>query len=399
MKEYVSLEEAISISVGNITQLDGEYIHIDEACLRVAADNIASPIEVPAFDRSAMDGFTIDQSDLEKLQADTPVILKIAAIIKAGSIEKNYSKPSETYKIMTGALLPPGAAAVVKQEDVMINENFIIVQNPIRQGENIQRAGHEVRAGDILVTKGQILKAELLERAAAGGVERLPVCRIPRVYVINTGSELRLPGLPLDKGQIYGSNRYLIAGKIIGNGAIPVLTAAITEDNLTAIVNEIEKASSVSNMAIISGGTGNGLYDLVYQAFQQLNAKILFRGINIIPGKGTSAAIVNDKLIFSLSGSPYAAAMLFEALIRPALDKLKGDLFSNHPWFNIKLTSPMSEVKPMRSLHRGEMVIEEKGIYAKPVSRKDNKHYDFPIILDIPAGLGQKGDMVKAKLY
>jgi molybdenum cofactor synthesis domain-containing protein len=400
MVTYVSLEEAISLSCDNITSLDSEYINIEDACLRVAADNIISPINVPDFNRSAMDGYTLAQADLEKLKNGNTVSLKISGTIKAGSIERRLNQPGETYKIMTGALLPEGSRAVIKQEDVKVDNDYIIVASVMEQGDNIQKAGHDVRAGDMVIRKGQIIKAELLERAAACGIHRVKVYRIPRVYIINTGSELRWPGSALEKGQIYGSNRYLLTGKIISSGAIPVLAASIIEDDLKLIVSEMEKAVAASDMIIISGGTGNGLYDLVFQAFEQSNSRILFRGINIIPGKGTSAAIINGKALFNLSGSPFAAAILFETLIRPALNKLKGDLFSNHPWFNVELGSSMQVIKSGRSLHRGEMIINENGyIYAKPVSRKDYSHHNFPVILDIPAGKGYKGDMVKARFY
>ena len=129
--------------------------------------------------------------------------LKVASIIGAGSIENRPIRPGETCRIMTGAWLPEGSVAVIKQEDVEItNENYRIVSVRPRLGENIRRSGHELRAGDRVAAKGQVLKAEILERIAACGIERVPVCKVPRVYIIDTGNELLLPGSPSNRMHI-----------------------------------------------------------------------------------------------------------------------------------------------------------------------------------------------------
>lgn len=399
MTVYKSLEEAISISCENIQALDSEHLHINDTFMRVAAENIVSCIDVPNFDRSSMDGYAIAQADMEILKTGNPLSLQVTATIKAGSIESKQIRAGETYRIMTGALLPEGCAAVIRQEDVQIEGNYIIACGSRKPGENIRRAGHELRAGDKVAAKGQVLTAEILERVAACGIEKILVHKIPRIYIIETGSELLLPGSPIKAGQIYDSNRSLISGKIASTGAIPLLVDSIIEDDLPAIMNEIEKAAQVSDMVIISGGAGNGVYDLVYKAFEHLKARPLFRGINIIPGKGSSAALFKGKLLYNLSGNPSAAGLLFEALIKPALLKLKGDLFSTQEWFDIQLGSPIKSIKLGRSLCRGEMIIKQGYVYAHPLSKKDNRTINIPLILDLQAGQGAIGDTVRAKLY
>ena len=399
MAVYNSLEEAVSISCENVQALECECLHIDDAFMRVAADNITSCIDVPGFDRSSMDGYAISRADMEKMITGSPLPLQVNAIIKAGSLETKQIGTGETYRVMTGALLPEGSAAVIKQEDVKTDGNVIVACAILKQGDNIQRAGHELRAGDKVASKGQVLNTEILERIAACGIGRILVHKIPRIYVINTGSELLLPGSPIKTGQIYVSNRSLMYGKIAGTGALPLLADSIIEDDLQAIVKEIEKAVLVSNMVIISGGTGKGVYDLVYNAFKYLNARIIFRGININPGKGTSAALFNGKLLYNLSGNPYTAGLLFEALIKPALLRLKGDLFSAREWFDIQLGSSTKHIKRGRSLCRGEMIIKEGCVYAQPLSRENNNIRSISLILDLQAGQGVIGDTVRAKLY
>ncbi|MEN6389213.1 MAG: molybdopterin molybdotransferase MoeA [Syntrophomonas sp.] len=397
--EPVSLDKAVSVSCSSVHALDTEWLHIYDAYMRVAADNIASFIDIPNFDRSAMDGYAIGKTDLERLQAGRPLRLRVVSIVGAGSsIETRPIRPGETCRIMTGALLPEGSVAVIKQEDVEVVENYIIVSRKARRGENIRRAGHELRAGDRVAAKGQVLKAEILERIAACGIEKVPVYKTPCVFIIDTGNELLLPGSPIKTGCIYCSNRSLIACKVTSSGAVPLLSPSIVNDDLQTIVTAVKKAVQVSDMVIVSGGTGNGLFDLVHNAFEYLNAQLLFKGINVFPGKSTSAALLNGKLIFNLSGSPSAAGILFEALVKPALLKLKGESFYQGDWFNIELGSPIERLKPGRSLHRGEMVISEGQVYALPVSRKVINTGHIPLLLDIQNGPGEEGVMVKAKL-
>jgi molybdopterin molybdotransferase len=147
--------------------------------MRVAAEDIASPINVPNFDRSSIDGYAISEGDLGKLRTGEPLTLKVIATIQAGSIESKQIRAGETHRIMTGALLPEGCAAVIKQEDVRISGNLIVACGSLKQGENIQRAGHELTAGERVAPKGLVLNAEILERIAACGIENILVHQIP----------------------------------------------------------------------------------------------------------------------------------------------------------------------------------------------------------------------------
>jgi molybdopterin molybdotransferase len=276
-------------------------------------------------------------------------------------------------------------------------QRYQVSVTSVQGDENIRKAGHELKAGTRVASKGQILKAETLERIAACGIERVPVYKVPRVYIIETGNELLLPGSPIKKGCIYCSNRSLLACKITSSGAQPLLSPSIINDDLQSIVAAVNKASQISDMVIISGGTGNGVFDLVQNAFQYLNAQTLFQGIKIFPGKNTSAALLNGKLIFNLSGNPSAAGLLFEAVVKPALLKLKGELSYKGDWFDIELAKPIERLKPGRSLHRGEMIIKQGRAYALPVSRKVINKGNIPLLLDVQKR-SEDEVLVKAKL-
>lgn len=395
----ISLEDAVALSLDNTRAMGTEYRRLSDSLRGVIADNVISPIDIPGFDRSAMDGYVISRADLERLKNEIPLTLTVTDTIQAGSTVNRELKTGETFRIMTGAWLPEGSAAVIKQEDVLAEEKRIVIDRSLKPGENIRSAGHELKAGGIAAVKGQVLMAETLERIAACGLDEILVHKQPQISVIDTGNELRLPGSPLRRGQIFGSNRYLLAGKIAAAGAVPLLADSIIKDELPSIVRSIKEAALTADMIIISGGTGDGDFDLVYKALEQLEGKTLFKGINIIPGQGTSATLFQGKLVFNLSGNPHAAGLLFEALIMPALQKLKGNLFSDQKWFDLQLGSPIKKIKAGRSLHRGEMVIQDGSVYAQPLGKESNPPgNNLPIILDIPGGLGVVGDTVKAKL-
>ncbi len=399
MAVHINLEDAVAISLADIRAIGTEYQPLCDALRRITADNVISPIDVPGFDRSAMDGYAISLTDFQTLKNEIPLKLTIIDTIEAGSTANRQLKAGETFRIMTGACLPEDSAAVIKQEDVLTEGNCIVISRRLKPGENIRNAGHELTAEAIAAVKGQVLRAETLERIAACGLDKILVYKLPQISVIDTGSELRLPGSPLRRGQIFSSNRYLLAGKIAAAGAVPLLAESIIKDELPSIVQEIEKAVLTADMVIISGGTGDGDYDLVYKALEQLEGKPLFKGINIIPGQGTSAALIQGKPVFNLSGNPHAAGLMFEALIMPALLKLKGDSYSAREWFEILLGSPVKRIKPRRSLHRGEMVIKEGSVYAQPLGKGTNPfRNNLPLILDVPGGLGAVGNTIKAKL-
>lgn len=396
----INLEEAVDMCSAHVQAVGCEHIHINDAFMRVSAEDITSFVNVPSSDRSSMDGYAISRDDMETLNTDDSLLLRVVDVIQAGSMASGQIKTGETYRIMTGALVPEGSAAVIKQEEVQSysHKDYIIVGGRHKPGENIGRAGNLLKAGDRVVAKGQLLKAEVLERIATCGIDKIRVHRIPRVAVIDTGSELLLPGVPIREGHIYASSRSLLAGKIKEAGAIPLLSDSVVEDDLSAIVQAIDKAVNEADMVIVTGGTGKGMYDLVYKAFEYMQAETLFRGVDIIPGKSSSAVLYNNKILYNVSGNPCAAGLLFEVLVKPALQKLSGDLFSTREWFDIVLGHALKVVKPVRNLCQGEMIFEQGGICAWPSNKGYNDYIRYPLILDIQAGQGSAGDMVKAIL-
>ncbi len=399
MNSSISLEDAVALCRNHVWPVENEAISLENACQRVSARKIAAEFQVPGFDRSAVDGFAICRADLYKINSDQIAALQVIAELTAGSSECITIEPGETVKIMTGAMLPEGTAAVYKQEHVEPCGSVIYPGRKIRQGENVQRAGSEIPAGKQLVKAGEILDSERIERIACCGVEKILVHRIPRIYIINTGNELVLPGIPLQRGQIYHSNRSLLSAKTARVGGVPLFTETGVKDDRDAIADEIARGSSCADMVIISGGTGRGTSDLVYESLQKLGAQPLFKGIDIVPGKGAAAAVHNDKLVYNLAGHPRAVSLLFEVLIKPAILSLKGVINVSDSWFDIKLHRPVKKISDRRSLRRAEMIFTGPGyVFARPMNEANEFSTETPLILDLKPGQGKQGDVVRAMM-
>ncbi len=395
----ISLEDAIALCRKYVGPVENEHISLETACLRVSAGDIATEFHVPGFDRSAVDGFAVCRTDLFKINSEHIVPLQVINELTAGCNDYITIEPGETVKIMTGAILPAGTVAVFKQEHVKQSGSIIYPGKKIRQGENIQKAGSEIPAGKQLVKRGEVLDSERIERIACCGLEKISVHRIPRIYIINTGNELILPGNPLQRGQIYNSNRSLLSAKVGKVGGEPVFSENGAKDDQDAIAAQIMRGAGYNDMVIISGGTGQGTSDLVYDALKKLGADILFKGIDIIPGKGATVALCNGKLVYNLAGHPGAVNLLFEVLIKPAVLSLKGVSDGLESWFEIKLHRPIKKISDRRSLRRAEMVFMGQGyVVARPLDEANSFCSQSPLILDLKPYQGKQGDVVRAMM-
>lgn len=393
----ISLEDAVALGKKWANPLDTEYVNINEVVQRVSAQDFYAPISVPGFDRSAVDGFAVGQEDLLTM-SEYSSLQCITQALAGTSIVPDICS-GETVRVMTGAMLPRGTAAVYKQEEVIEKDGQIYPGRRLKPGANIQGPGSDIPMGIKLLQKGEMLDAERIERMACCGVEKVLVYRRPRVYIINTGNELVLPGKTLQPGQIYHSNRSLLAAKVALTGAIPVLAEVGAADDAQIIAEEIQKGSCISDMVIISGGNGKGLADLVQDSLDALNAGPLFKGIDIIPGRSSAARVYKGNLVYNLAGRPQAVSLLFEVLIKPVLLSLQGAVDKKQNWFEIILESPVSKIFSGRYLKRGEMIFIGSGeSRARPLNDRNTFPQGLPLVLDLNPGQGKAGELVRALL-
>lgn len=211
MRERVSYETARALAAGAVTPVGEEQIALEDCAGRVLARELRAAADVPAFDRSAYDGYAFRAEDAEQAAADRPVVLRVTQEIPAGGMPRGEVRPGTAAKVLTGAPIPPGADAVVKYEDTRFTADRVELPRPARPGQNIVRAGEDVRAGAVLAQAGSLIDPGLAGTLAAQGLGQVWVRRVPQVGLLSTGSELVEAGEPLEPGKIYNSGRHALA--------------------------------------------------------------------------------------------------------------------------------------------------------------------------------------------
>lgn len=319
MKSFISLEEAVDILNINTQNLDVIEINLLEAVGKILAENVYATINNPPFNKSAMDGYAIISEDTLNKNAKLEIIDEVFA----GYASEKKIKNGTAIRIMTGAPIPEGANAVIKQEDVVKEENFINVKKVLKENDNICFKGEDIKKDQLLVKKGKKLDYADIGIISSSGIETIKVYRSPKVAFISTGDEVLDVNEQLKKGKIYNSNKYSILSRIKELG-YEIVYINHENDSYEEIGNKIKEASKVADLIITTGGASVGEKDLIKEAIGSIDGEKLFWKILIKPGSAVLCSKFNEKLIISLSGNPTAALTTFELLVKTSLEKLSG---------------------------------------------------------------------------
>lgn len=320
----LSVTEAKTTILGAIAALPPRPVALADALDCVLADNLVSPLNLPAWDNSAVDGYAVCTSDLTGAGENSAVHLRVAAEVPAGTMPTARVEPQSCARIFTGAPIPPGADAVVMQEDTRPHhEGYIGVLESVEPGENIRRAGEDVATGAIVLREGAVLNAAQLGLAAAIGQTELSVHPRPRVGLLVTGSEVIDPGAPLQPGQIYNSNSPMLAALLQKTGA-EVINLGIADDTRDDLNEKLDYGLAECDVVVTVGGVSVGAYDLVKDVLAELGCEQQFWQVAMKPGKPFLFGQRAGKLVFGLPGNPVSALVTFLVLVRPALLKLRG---------------------------------------------------------------------------
>jgi len=383
----VSLEEAVAICLQYARPSATASIELEQAQGRISAVSCFAPQDIPGFDRSRVDGYALHRLDVSKTSTHRPLNLSVAGSLKAGDQHQVTLYPLQTWRIMTGTVLPEECAAVVKQEDVEVSPAGITIYKEVLPGENIEFRGSVMAAGTPLLSPGQRISAWDAERLASAGFTHVEVFQRPAVYLMQTGDELVMPGNPLPRGKIYCSNRSLFFALIRSQGAQPVAGTGPTGDSIDQLVEEISRGVQQTRLVIITGGTQHGDYDLVASALQRIKgSRQLFAGIDIHPAHGTSAWLVNQSLVFNLPGNPGAGYVLYHALIRPVLNHLSGLESTCEKWISLPLEQTHLKPQKKRTLTRGVLIIAPDGKCQLVAPGMPADQPGWEVVVDLPAG-------------
>jgi molybdopterin molybdotransferase len=322
--EMLTVAQAGEIILAAVSPRPSRPAPLAEALDCVLAQDITTPIDLPTWDNSAVDGYAVRSSDVAGANENNPIHLRVIAKVPAGTAPSIHLEPQTCVRIFTGAPIPGGADAVVMQEDTRTHhEGYIAVVESVGTGESIRRAGEDVTKGENVLRTGTLLGPSQLGMAAAVGYSQLTVYPRPRVGVLVTGAEVIEPGQPLREGQIYNSNSAAL-GALVQRAGCEAVDLGIADDTLEDLHEKIDYGLSECDAVITVGGVSVGEYDLVKDVLARLGCEQKLWKVAMRPGKPFVFATRGDRFVFGLPGNPVSAAVTFLILVRPALLKLRG---------------------------------------------------------------------------
>ncbi len=313
----ISLDEALAVVSRSLdgTGRPSETLPVADALGRTVVADQHSKLDLPPFDKSAMDGYAIPAGDR---QAVYPVL----ETVPAGSLPKAVLLPGTAVKVMTGAPVPPGTGHVVKLEDVSVRGDSIEVMK-FRHANNICRQGEDVRRGDALLSAGSRLSPLDVANLIGAGVAKVEVYRPVRVAVLSTGDEIADDPAQLRPGMIMNTNGPLLAGLARHSGLNVVANDSLRDDR-AAIVRALNDALEQADLIVLSGGVSVGDFDFVTLAMQDAGLQVHFTALAVKPGRPTTYASAAGKAVFGLPGNPVSVYLMFHLFVLFAAARMRG---------------------------------------------------------------------------
>jgi molybdopterin molybdotransferase len=363
----MGVDEHLALILEQITVLPAYDQPLLETLGLPAAEDIVSPLSLPIFDNSAMDGYAVVFRDVAEATPERPVHLPVVGEIAAGQTQIYAMSPGTAVRIMTGAPIPTGCTAIVPVEDTDDGVAKVLIHRAPAEGQHIRRAGEDVKQGDVVLTAGERIDARRVGLLASVGIGRIQARPRPRVVVMSTGSELVAPGAQLARDSIYDANSYLLAAAARQAGAIAYRVTATPDDPDTfteALSDQLVRADVV----VTSGGVSKGTHDVVKEALAQLGT-VAFREVAMQPGKPQGFGVIGDDStpIFTLPGNPVSSYVSFELFVVPALRKMMGRTPYSRTLVRARITSGVKSIPGRRQFLRGRFEPRLGGSVVTPV--------------------------------
>jgi molybdopterin molybdotransferase len=394
------IKEAKHKMLAHINKVEDEdNLPLNEALGRVLAADVISGIDVPPADNSAMDGYAMDHKELAN-QHD----LKMVGTALAGQPYDKTLLSGQCVRIMTGAIIPKGADAVVMQENTSIDGDNIVFKQTPAKGNSVRKAGEDIQRGQIVVTTGTKLKPAHLALIASVGVPTVTVTRNLKIGLIATGDELTPPGQSLQPGAIYESNRFAL-NALLADFPVTVIDLGIIKDDKPSLRAAFAKADCECDLVISCGGVSVGEADYVKEILTELG-NISFWKVAIKPGKPFAFGRLKQAWFCGLPGNPVSSFLTFEQLVAPVLQKLSGQTLSPKPFF-IANAACLIRKRPGRAdYQRGIFYRDEQGVlWVKPNGKQGSgimssiANANCYMVLDQDAGDIQQGEAVNIQPF
>lgn len=381
-----TVEEHQRIVAGLITARPAVTLPLADAEGLVLAADVIAPLSLPRFDNSAMDGYAVLATDVAGADPDNPVKLPVAEDIPAGRTDALTLAPGTAHRIMTGAMLPAGATAVVQVERTDGGTETVTISAGAPPGQHIRRAGEDVTAGTTVLRAGQVVTPAALGLVAALGVAELTVLPRQRVLVMSTGTELVAPGTPLQPGQIYESNAVMLAAAVRQAGG-EVVAAPMCGDDVAEFRGVLERHRGQADLIITTGGVSAGAYEVVKDAFGRTSDSadsVEFVKVAMQPGMPQGAGRVDGTPIITLPGNPVSALVSFEVFLRAPLRAAMGLPTAQRPRRTATLTESLKSPAGKRQFRRGVLAEDRVTGYGPPASHHLRWLASANCLLEIP---------------
>jgi len=356
----LEIDAALKIVLDNTPVLRSETVDLDRALGLALAEDLLSPEPIPLFDSSAMDGFAVHSGDVAGADEQNPVTLKIAALSRAGEPYTGPVPEGTAVKIMTGAVVPSGADAVVMKEYVDEQAGTILVKRAALRGDHIRRRGEEFAEGQTALDAGTLVTPPVIGLLATLGFGAIAVRPNPAVSIIVTGSELKSPGEELKRGQIRDANTPALVAALRAIGIEPVSAERVADDGGT-IASRLAAALESSDVTITVGGVSVGDFDLVKDVAEEIGVETLFWRIAMKPGKPNYFGKKGSSLLFGLPGNPVSALVSFHELVKPALRAMAGRIGVDRGTFRARLAKDLKKRSHRIEFVRGRLGRDAEG--------------------------------------
>ena len=340
-------------------------VSLRESLGHVLSSDLVSPVQVPAYTNSAMDGYAINSADLP--DGDAEKTLKVLGTVWAGKPVSVELKSGQALRIMTGGMLPQGADTVVIQEHVQVVDqsgaDSILIDGSTSPGRNVRHAGEDINTGDVVLSAGTLINPAELGLIASLGIDTLEVKRRLKVAFFSTGDELRPlethAGQTLGPGEIFDSNRHTLFA-LLSRLSVELIDLGVVADTEEATHAAILEASEKADLVITSGGVSAGQADFVSKSIAKLG-DLTFWKLAMRPGRPLACGVVNDCRFFGLPGNPVAVMVTFYEFVQPTIKAMMGCTDSDPQLFSVKSAESIRKVPGRIEYQRGIIEVAADG--------------------------------------
>lgn len=397
MVEHMEYEKASKLLSSLVKPVGTEQVRLGQCAGRVLAEDLKALENVPAFDRSPYDGYAFRAQDTARASREHPVTLRILEEVPAGAVPSVEVTEGTAAKILTGAPIPAGADAVVMYEKTQFTKTEVTLFQSASAGENIIRAGEDIKQGQVLAESGTRIDPGLAGTLASLGIAAPVVYRRPRTGIISTGSELvdfaeaDLSGKPPAPGKIRNTNRYTFSAALLQDGCDPDFLGTAGDD-AEKIAELILEGLKRCDLVLLTGGVSAGDYDLTPAAMEKAGCELLIRGVGLKPGMACCYGIRDGKLVCGLSGNPSSSLTNYYAVLRPAVRKLTGLVPYAPETIRVTLAEGFGKKSKELRLLKGKCDLKDGRVLMHPSKGQGNVMISSSIGCDVmavvPAGSG-----------